>query len=166
MCYNKGKIIHYQQPFIAKGSTFNMETETNEKKPIYNEIPKQVSRKDFNKYINPHLSKPKKGPKPKISFYKIFNYILYVLHTGVQWRQLKTRRNEIHWSNVYIRHNRWSKDGSYQKLFSASVIHLKDTDQLDISLIHGDGSNTVVKKGVPASVTQDTNTKKVTKNSS
>jgi transposase len=152
-----------------KGGTFNMETETNETnetKPKYNEIPKQVSRKDFNKYISPHLSKPKKGPKPKITFYKIFNYILYVLHTGIQWRQLKTRRNEIHWSNVYIRHNRWSKDGSYEKLFTASVIHLKDTDQLDISLIHGDGSNTVVKKGVPASVTQDTNTKKETKNSS
>ena len=165
MCYNKGKIIHYQQPFITRGSTFNMETETDEKKLIYNEIPKQVSRKDFNKYINPHLSKPKKGPKPKISFYKIFNYILYVLHTGIQWNQLKTRRNEIHWSNVYIRHNRWSKDGSYQKLFSASVIHLKDTDQLDISLIHGDGSNTVVKKGVQASVTVDTNTRKVTRNS-
>ena len=89
-----------------------METETvvlptngrtdNEEKLIYNEIPKKVLRKDFNKYINPHLSKPKKGPKPKISFYKIFNYILYVLHTGIQWRQLKTRRNEIHWSNVYI----------------------------------------------------------------
>ena len=165
MCYNKGKIIHYQRPLIMKGSTFNMETETNEEKLIYNEIPKQVSRKDFNKYINPHLSKPKKGPKPKISFYKIFNYILYVLHTGIQWNQLKTRRNEIHWSNVYIRHNRWSKDGSYQKLFSASIIHLKDTDQLDISIIHGDGSNTVVKKGVQASVTQDTNTRKETKNS-
>ena len=165
MCYNKGKMIHYQQPFITKGSTFSMETETNEKKLIYNEIPKQISRKNFNKYINPHLSKPKKGPKPKISFYKIFNYILYVLHTGIQWNQLKTRRNEIHWSNVYIRHNRWSKDGSYQKLFSASVIHLKDTDQLDISLIHGDGSNTVVKKGVQASVTVDTNTRKVTRNS-
>ena len=143
-----------------------METETNEKKPMYNEIPKQVSRKDFNKYINPHLSKPKKGPKPKVSFYKIFNYILYVLHTGIQWRQLKTRRNEIHWSNVYIRHNRWSKDGSYQELFSASVIHLKDTKQLDTSIIHDDGSYTVVKKGAPVSVIQDTNTKKVTKNSS
>ena len=165
MCYNKGKLIHYQRPLIAKGSTFNMETETNEKKPIYNEIPKQVSRKDFNKYINPHLSKPKKGPKPKLSYYKIFNYILYVLHTGIQWNQLKTRRNEIHWSNVYIRHNRWSKDGSYQKLFSASIIHLKDTDQLDISIIHGDGSNTVVKKGVPESVIRDTNIKKVTRNS-
>ena len=153
-----------------------METETvvpptngrtdNEKRLIYNEIPKQVSRKDFNKYIDPHLRKPKKGPKPKLSFYKIFNYILYVLHTGVQWNQLKTRRNEIHWSNVYKRHNQWSKDGSYQKLFSASIIHLKETKQLDTSIIHGDGSNTVVKKGVQASVTQDTNTKKVTKNSS
>jgi len=152
-----------------------METETavlptngrtdNEKKLIYNEIPKQVSRKDFNKYINPHLQKPKKGPKPKLSFYKIFNYILYVLHTGIQWRQLRTRRNEIHWSNVYKRHNKWSKDGSYEKLFSASIIHLRDTDQLDISIIHGDGSNTVVKKGVPASVTQDTNTRKVIRNS-
>jgi hypothetical protein len=66
-----------------------METETvvpptnertdNEKKPIYNEIPKQVSRKDFNKYINPHLSKPKKGPRPKLSYYKIFNYILFFI---------------------------------------------------------------------------------------
>lgn len=152
-----------------------METETavpptngrtdNEKKPMYNEIPKQVSRKDFNKYINPHLSKPKKGPKPKLSYYKIFNYILYVLHTGIQWNQLKTRHNEIHWSNVYTRHNRWSKDGSYQKLFFASIIHLKDTDQLDISIIHGDGSNTVVKKGDPELVIRDTNIKKVTRNS-
>ena len=79
-----------------RGGTFIMETETvvpptngrtdNEKKLIYNEIPKQVSRKDFNKYIDPYLKKPKKGPKPKITFYKIFNYILYVLHTGIQWR--------------------------------------------------------------------------------
>ena len=149
-----------------------METETNEKynslyqrKLTYNEIPKQVSRKDFNKYINPHLRKPKKGPKPKLSIYKIFNYILYVLHTGIQWSQLRTRRNEIHWTNIYKWHNRWSKDGSYQKLFSASVIHLKDTDQLDTSIIHGDGSNTVVKKGALTSDTQDTNTRKERKNS-
>jgi len=104
-----------------------MINETDREKPIYNEIPKQVLRKDFNKYINPHLRKPMKGPEPKISFYKIFNYILYVLHTGIQWNQLKTRRNELHWSNVYRRHNQWSKDGSYEKIFSASIIHLKDT---------------------------------------
>lgn len=141
-----------------------MLNETNREKPVYNGIPKQVTRKDFNKYINPYLKKPMKGPKPKISFYKIFNYILYVLHTGIQWNQLKTKRNELHWTNVYKRHNQWSKDGSYQKLLSASIIHLKDTDLLDISIIHGDGSNTIVKKGVQESVIRDTNTKKVTRN--
>ncbi len=142
-----------------------MINETDSEKLVYNEIPKQISRKDFNKYINPYLKKPMKGPKPKISFYKIFNYILYVLHTGIQWNQLKTRRNELHWSNVYKRHNQWSKDGSYQKLLSASIINLKDTDQLDISIIHGDGSNTIVKKGVLESVIQDINTRKETRNS-
>lgn len=117
------------------------------KKLIYNELPKKVSLKDFNRYIKPHLKKPVKGPKPKLSLYKIFNYILYVLHTGIQWNQLKPRRKEIYWTNVYKWHNRWSKDGSYQALFEASVIHLKETDQLDASIIHGDGTNTVVKKG-------------------
>lgn len=29
----------------------------------YNGIPKQVSRKDFNCYIDPHLKKRIKGPK-------------------------------------------------------------------------------------------------------
>jgi len=142
-----------------------MKTETNDKQLRYNEIPKQVSRKDFNKYIKHNLSKPKKGPKPKISYYKIFNYILYVLHTGIQWRQLRTRRNELHWTNIYRRHNQWSKDGSYDNLFKASVIHLKDTEQLDTSIIHGDGTNTVTKKGELESAIQDTNTRKEIRNS-
>jgi transposase len=55
--------------------------------------------------------------KPKLSLYKIFNYILDVLHTGIQWAQLKTNRKELHYTNVYKWHNRWSKDGSYQALF-------------------------------------------------
>jgi transposase len=117
---------------------------------IYNSIPKEVFRQDFNRDIAPYLKRPKKGPKPKLSLYKIFNYILYVLHTGIQWSQLKTHRNELHWSNVYKWHHRWSKEGSYQALFEASVIHLHDTDQLDTSVLHGDGSNTVVKRGARA----------------
>ena len=130
---------------------------------VYHRIPTKVSRKDFNRYIDPHLKKPKKGPKPKLSLYKIFNYILYVLHTGIQWDQLKTKRNELHYTNVYKWHNRWSKDGSYQALFEASVIHLHDTEQLDTSVLHGDGSNTVVKKGALASATRATNIRKETK---
>lgn len=144
--------------YFMKGAL--MTAESQQETPIYNGIPKQVSRKDFNRYILPHLKKRIKGPKPKLSFYKTFNYILYVLHTGIQWNQLRTRRNEIHWSNVYKWHNRGSKDGSYENLFQASVIHLLDTDKLDTTCLHGDGSNTVVKKGVTVSDTPDTNTRK------
>jgi len=130
---------------------------------VYHRIPTKVSRKDFNRYIDPHLKRPQAGPKPKLSLYKIFNYILYVLHTGIQWDQLKTKRNELHYTNVYKWHNRWSKNGSYQALFEASIIQLHQADQLDTSVLHGDGSNTVVKKGAQASATPVTNTKKVKK---
>jgi len=133
------------------------------KKLVYNNLPKRVSLKNFNRHILPHLSKGTRGPKPKISYFKIFNYILKVLTTGMQWQELKTYKNELHWSKVYLRHNRWGKDGAYQRLFEASVINLADTDQLDLSVLHGDGSNTVVKKGGRASVIRDTNTKKAIK---
>ena len=152
---------HYS---FMKGALMETKETPEKQPPRYNGIPKKVARKDFNRHILPHLSKRIKGPKPKLSFYKIFNYILYVLHTGIQWSQLRTRRNELHWSNVYKWHNRWSKDGSYEKLFEASVIHLLDTDQLDTSRLHGDGSNTVVKKGGRAPDIQDTNIRRVKKN--
>lgn len=107
----------------------------------------KVSLKDFNRFIKPHLRHPFRGPDPKISTYKIFNYILLVLTTGMQWKQLKTYKNELHWSNVYKWHNRWSKDGSYEKLFRASVEWLDREQKLDLSILHGDGSNVVAKKG-------------------
>lgn len=113
----------------------------------FSTIPKKVSQREFNRYIRPHLRIPTKGPKPKISLYKIFNYILYVLHTGCQWERLPVYRNEIYWTNVYKWHLRWSKDGSYQSLFLASVMQLHEEGKLDLSILHGDGSNTVAKKG-------------------
>lgn len=132
-------------------------TKTEQKK----KLPVKVSEKDFNRYIKPYLRTPVKGVKQKISNYKIFNYILYVLHTGIQWRQLKTYKNEIHWSNIYKRHNRWSKNGSYQRLFESSVELLSKKNLLDLSILHGDGSNAVAKKGALELVTPDTSIKKV-----
>jgi hypothetical protein len=137
--------------------------ETTDRSFVYNRIPTKVARKDFNRYIAPYLQRPKKGPKPQLSLYKIFNYILSVLPTGIQWHQRKTHQNELHCTNVYTWHNRWSKDGSYQALFEASVIHLHGTEQLDTSVLHGDGSNTVVKKGARASATPARNIRKGTK---
>lgn len=124
-------------------------------------LPTKLSRRDFNQYINPYLSRGKRGPPTKISRHKIFNYILYVLHTGMQWDELRTKRNEIHWSNVYRWHNKWSKDGSYRNLFETGIERLRLAGKLDLSVIHGDGSNTVAKKGALESATPDTNTRKV-----
>ncbi len=81
---------HLHPHFLYEDVTIADETQN---APRYNGIPKQVSRKDFNRYILPHL-----------------------------W------------------HNRWSKDGSYEKFFEASVIHLHDTNQLDTTRLHGDGA--------------------------
>lgn len=113
----------------------------------YNKLPFKVSRKDFNRFILPYLSKSRRGPEKKLSYYKIFNYLLYVLHTGIQWDQLRIFRNELHWSNIYRWHNRWSKDGSYENIFLHSIKILDNKGKLDLSILHGDGSNTVAKKG-------------------
>ena len=129
----------------------------------YNPLVKRVSQTEFNRYILPQLRKRFKGPKPKLSLYKIFNYILYVLSTGCQWEQLPIYRNEIHWSNVYKWHNRWSKDGSYKYLFESTVGLLNQKGKLDTSILHGDGSNTVAKKGETELATADINTKRVKK---
>jgi hypothetical protein len=137
--------------------------ETTDRSFIYNSIPTKVSRKDVNRDIAPQVKRPKKGPPPKWSLDKIFNYILSVLHTGIPWHQLKTNRNDLHDTNVYKWHNRWSKDGSYQALFEASVVHLHDTAPLDTSVLPGAGSNTVVKKGARASATPALNSRKGTK---
>ncbi|MBI4837481.1 MAG: transposase [Candidatus Portnoybacteria bacterium] len=123
-------------------------------------LPVKVSRRDFNRYVNPYLSRGKRGPPTKISRHKIFNYILYVLHTGMQWDELRPKRNEIHWSNVYRWHNKWSKDGSYQNLFESGIERLRLAGKLDLSVIHGDGSNPVAKKGVRISATPVTNIRK------
>jgi len=132
-------------------------------KKDYNPLVKRVSQKEFNRYIAPQLRKRFKGPKPKLSLYKIFNYILYVLSTGCQWEQLPIYRNEIHWSNVYKWHNRWSKDGSYKFLFESTVDLLNQKGKLDTSILHGDGSNTVAKKGEAESATAGISTRRVKK---
>jgi hypothetical protein len=78
----------------------------------------------------------------------------------MQGDQLKTKRHELHDPNVDKWHNRWSQDGSSQRLFAASIIHVPHTDQLDTAVLHGEGSNTVVHKGAKASATLAISTSK------
>jgi hypothetical protein len=51
-------------------------------------IPVQLSEPEFDAFIFPHLSMPKRGPKCKLSYHRLFNLILWVLYTGMQWKCL------------------------------------------------------------------------------
>jgi transposase len=51
-------------------------------------IPVQLSEPEFTAFILPHLSMPKRGPKCKLGYYRVFNFILWVLYTGMQWKCL------------------------------------------------------------------------------
>jgi len=51
-------------------------------------IPVSLTEKQFEEYVSPFLSKANRGFVCKIRLYKVFNYILYRLHTGCQWNQI------------------------------------------------------------------------------
>jgi transposase len=121
-------------------------------KPATTPIPVQLSPTEFHEFIFPHLSIPKRGPQCKLGYHRVFNLILWVLYTGMQWKFLPMFKDsdskaEIHYTTVYKVFARWSDDGSLEHAFIASVRHLSEHHQLDLSILHGDGTNTVAKKG-------------------
>src|SRR2546425_13264626 len=56
--------------------------------PAMTPIPVQLSEAEFTAFILPHLSMPKRGPKYKLGYYRVFNLILWLLYTGMQWKCL------------------------------------------------------------------------------
>jgi hypothetical protein len=54
----------------------------------------------------------------------------------------------------------WADEGALWQAFVASVRHLAAEKQLDLSVLHGDGTNTVAKKGAMALGSQGTNTRR------
>src|SRR5467141_5158362 len=134
-------------------------------KPATTPIPVQLSESEFEAFILPHLSMPKRGPKCKLGYYRAFNLILWVLYTGMQWKCLPVPQDAngtpaIHYTTVYKVFARWADDGSLWQAFLASVRHLAAEKRLDLSVLHGDGTNTVAKKGGMGLVTQATSIRK------
>jgi hypothetical protein len=100
----------------------------------------------------PHLPIGSRGPQPKLSLHVIFNYILKLLYLGCQWQELPIEKNiegqpEIHYTRIYGAFRRYEEQGGFDAIFAGSVLQLHQKDYLDISVIHGDGTTTVAKKG-------------------
>jgi transposase len=112
----------------------------------------RLSEPEFTAFISQHLSTPRRGPKCKLGYHCVFNLILWVLYTGMQWKCLPVPRTadgkaEIHYTTIYRVFTRWSDDGSLGQAFIASVRRLAAHGHLDLNVLHGDGTNTVAKKG-------------------
>ena len=77
---------------------------------------------------------PKRGPRYKLGYHRVFNLILWVLYTGMQWKCLPVPQDThgnavIHYTTVYKVFARWSDDGSLEDAFIASVGVLATVDR-------------------------------------
>lgn len=118
----------------------------------YKWIPTHLREEEFNKFILMHLSNGKRGPDKKISSYSSFCYIIRVLSTGMKWEDLEIKKDEsgdpeIHHSSIFKTFKMWVDNGSFDNIFAASVINLFKNRLVDCSVLHGDGTNHVAKKG-------------------
>src|SRR5262252_4123842 len=133
--------------------------------PATTPIAVQLSAPELTAFSLPHLSMPKRGPKCKLGYYRVFNLILGGLYTGMQWKCLPVPTDAhgtpaIHYTTVYKVFATWADDGSLWRAFVASVRHLAAEKQLDLRVLHGDGTNTVAKKGAMGLGSRGTNTRK------
>lgn len=115
-------------------------------------IPTSLTLAQFEQFILPHLLTGLRGPAPKLPLHKIFNYILRLLHMGCQWQQLPIETDakgvpEIHYTRIYRMFRYWQAKGCIDAIFAGSVLTLHKHGHLNTSVVHGDGTTTVAKKG-------------------
>jgi len=115
-------------------------------------IPISLTEKQVDEHIRPYISTAKRGFECQIPLHKVFNYILYRLHTGCQWYQLPItpdpdcpEKKEISHDAVYYHFRKWSRDGSLQKVWQGSIMTISEA--LDLSELNLDGSHVIAKKG-------------------
>jgi len=115
-------------------------------------IPVSLTEKQFDEHIRPYISTAKRGFESRIPLYKVFNYILYRLHTGCQWYQLPIvadpdipDKKELSYDAIYYHFRKWSRDGSLKKVWEHSIMTI--TPVLNLSELNLDGSHVIAKKG-------------------
>jgi len=70
-----------------------------------------------------------KGRPPKISHYQVFCAILYVLRTGIPWRDLPPCYGN--WHTIYTRFNRGNEKGVWWNM----LMHLQKKRQVKLNFV-------------------------------
>jgi hypothetical protein len=74
------------------------------------------------------------------------------MHTGCQWSQIpidkdETGKPEINYTRLFRAFSYWVRHGCFNMIFESSVLTLFKAKLLDMSVLHGDSTCTVAKKG-------------------
>lgn len=110
-----------------------------------------ITEKKFEDTVLPIIKSHSKLPgRPvKISHYDFFCSILYVLRTGISWRDLPEFYGP--WHSIYTRFKRWSENGLFWKILN--TLQQNKEIKIDISWIdsttialHRHGSGYLKKK--------------------
>jgi len=99
------------------------------KRKKYQHIHTCLTEDEFNQFVLKHLTNGTRGPSTKVSYYRLFNYILKLMHTGFQWEEIPIEKDtpgkpEIHHIRIFHIFQRWQKDGCFEKVFVNSVHQL------------------------------------------
>lgn len=96
-----------------------------------------LSKKFITHNLLIYLDKSSFGRPLKVPLWKIVRAIIYRLKTGCQWRELPLQslfgKKIIRWQSVYYHFNKWSKDGSWKRIWIAVLKARKYT--LDMSQV-------------------------------
>ena len=95
-----------------------------------------ISVKTFNQWIRPIIEGNYiwKGRPPKISHYQVFCAILYVLRTGIPWRDLPKCYGN--WHSIYMRFHRGNEKGTWWKV----LIFLQNKRKVKVNVVICDSS--------------------------
>jgi hypothetical protein len=128
-------------------------------------LPTQLELGEFEQFVLPHLSIGSRGPAPKLSLYKIFNYVLKILYLGCQWKELPIHKDgeghpETHYTRIYRIWRRWVDNGCMDAIFADSVSRLHERDGLSSSRAPPSiRPQVVIKKATTGSGSLQTDTK-------
>ncbi len=113
---------------------------TTSAQPVTTPMPVQLSAAASMPCLVPPLSMPKRGPQDTLGYHRVFNLIVWVLYTGMQWKCFPVCKDHdgtaaIHYTPVYNVFARWSDDGSLEQACIASVAHLSEHNHLDLRVL-------------------------------
>ena len=107
-----------------------------------------LSKSIIKKEICPYFDFGKINKNTKVKDYQVIMAIIYRLKTGCQWRQLPMKqffREKYSWQSVYYHFQKWSKNGSWERMWNNILKKYKHL--LDLSSIQLDGTHTPAKRG-------------------